>query len=221
MKTVSENTITSSGAIGIHISGIGRKLTVSSNILKRCTTAQIFVNTNSNANAVVMTGNRITGTTKVYGIFLNSGKVSVYDNKIVSCRVPVQVAKAVTGTVKKNTYKNNKKDAMRITGPSGSAFYKNLSKPSSLKAARKDKTSIQLTWKKVSNADGYIIYRATSAKGTFKKIGKVTKGTKTSYINKKLKKNKKYYYQVVAYRKSGNKNITVYSPASKTVSKKL
>lgn len=221
VKSISENTITSSGSIGIHISGIGQKLTLSSNILKKCATAQIFVNTNSNANAVTMTGNRITGTQNVYGIFINSGKVSVYDNKIVSCRVPVQVSEAATGTVKKNTYKNNKKDAMRITGTAGSVFYKNLSKPASLKAARKDKNSIQLTWKKVSGADGYIIYCSTSANGSFKKIAKISKGTKTTYINKKLKKNKKYYYQIVAYRKSGNKNITVYSPTSKTISKKL
>lgn len=221
VKSINENTITSSGSSGIHISEIGRKLTVSSNILKRCGTAQIFINTNSNTNTVTMTENRITGTQKVYGILINSGKVSVYDNKIVSCRVPVQVAEAATGTIKKNTYKNNKKDAMRITGTAGSVFYKNLSKPTSLKTVRKDKTSIQLTWKKVSGADGYIIYRSDSANGSFKKVAKVTKGTKTTYTNKRLMKNQKYYYQVMAYRKSGNTNITVYSPASKTVSKKL
>lgn len=221
VKSISENTITSSGAIGIHVSGIGEKLKISSNILKKCKTAQIFVNVNSNANAVTMYENRITGIQTAFGIFVNSGKISVYDNKIVSCRIPVQLTDVARGTIKNNTYKKNKKDVVRITSASGSTCYKNLSKPSSLKASKKDKTSIQLTWKKVSGADGYIIYRADSANGTFKKIGKVSKAKKTTYTDKKLKKNKKYYYQIVAYKKSANKYITLYSSSSKTVAKKL
>ncbi|MDO4484963.1 MAG: fibronectin type III domain-containing protein [Bacillota bacterium] len=56
---------------------------------------------------------------------------------------------------------------------------------------------ITVKWKKVSGAKGYKIYRATSKSGKYKCI-KTTKST--SYTNKSLKKGKKYYYKVRAYR---------------------
>lgn len=61
-----------------------------------------------------------------------------------------------------------------------------------------------IVWKKASKATGYYVYRATSAKGSYKRIATV-KG-KTSYIDKKsLKSKKRYYYKVVSFRKSGSK----------------
>jgi len=64
-----------------------------------------------------------------------------------------------------------------------------------LTAVAKSKTSIKLSWTKVSGATKYEIYRATSKNGTYKKVATV----KTlSYTNKKLKSNKTYYYKVKA-----------------------
>lgn len=59
---------------------------------------------------------------------------------------------------------------------------------------------LQLRWKRVSGAKYYYIYRATSQKGTYKKIAKVGSGT-TTYKNKGLKKGKMYYYKVKAISK--------------------
>ena len=72
--------------------------------------------------------------------------------------------------------------------------------------------AVKLTWKKVSGATGYYIYRTDSKKGKYKKIA-TTK--KTSYKNSKLKSNKTYYYKVAAYK--GKKTGTY----SKVVSKKI
>lgn len=63
-----------------------------------------------------------------------------------------------------------------------------------------------LTWKKVSGASGYVVYRKTN-NGKWKAIKKITKGSVTSYTDKKLSKGKKYTYTVRAYRKVGKKNV--------------
>jgi len=70
----------------------------------------------------------------------------------------------------------------------------NLAK-SAVTATAKSKSSIKLSWKKVSGATKYEVYRATSKNGTYKKI-KTT--SSLIYINTKLKSNKSYYYKVKA-----------------------
>ena len=67
---------------------------------------------------------------------------------------------------------------------------------------------ITVKWKPVKGAKGYQIYRATSKKGTYKRIKTIRKGSTLQYVNKKLKAGKKYYYKVRAYKKSGQKTKT-------------
>ena len=64
------------------------------------------------------------------------------------------------------------------------------------------KKKVTLGWKKVTGAKKYQVYRATKKNGKFKKVATVSK---TSYVNKKLKKNKKYFYKVRAYAKADGK----------------
>ena len=66
------------------------------------------------------------------------------------------------------------------------------------------KKKITVKWGKVSGATGYKIYRSTKKSSGYKCIKTVTKGSTTSYVNKSLKKGKKYYYKVCAYKKSGS-----------------
>ncbi len=81
-----------------------------------------------------------------------------------------------------------------------------------LKVKLASANAVKLSWNKISGADGYYIYRATSKKGKFSKIG-TTK--KTSFKNSKLKSKKTYYYKVAAYKgKTTGAN-------SKTASKKI
>lgn len=61
----------------------------------------------------------------------------------------------------------------------------------------------KITWKKVSGADGYYVYRAENKNGKYKKI-KTLKRNQTSFTDKRLKK-KHYYYKVKAYDKVGKK----------------
>lgn len=63
----------------------------------------------------------------------------------------------------------------------------------------------ELRWSKVYGAQGYIIYRATSAKGKYSPIRTITKGSTLNYTVKRPKKSKTYYYKIRAYRKIGSK----------------
>lgn len=64
--------------------------------------------------------------------------------------------------------------------------------------------SAKLTWKKVSSATGYEVYRATGKNGTYKKIA-TTKSA--SYRDSKLSGNRTYYYKVRAYKTISGKTI--------------
>ncbi len=80
------------------------------------------------------------------------------------------------------------------------------------KAAKK---KVRVSWKKVTGASGYVIYRATKKNGKYKKVKTIKKGSTKSWTNKKLKSKKKYYYKVRAYRNvSGKKVYSVYSNIS-------
>ncbi len=82
----------------------------------------------------------------------------------------------------------------------------NKTKITSIKSSKK---KVTLKWKKVSDANGYYIYRSTSKKGTYKKIATIKKGTTVKYTDKKgLKKKKNYYYKVVAYKNANGITVT-------------
>ena len=93
-----------------------------------------------------------------------------------------------------------------------------LAKPKSVAATTKGSKTINVSWKNVSGASGYEVYRSDSKKGTYKKVTTIKKGSTVSYKNKKLKKGATYYYKVRAYRTVGKKKV--YSSYSSVVSAK-
>lgn len=90
--------------------------------------------------------------------------------------------------------------------------------PSSTKAKACSGKKIKVSWKKVSAASGYEIYRATKQKGKYKKVATLTSKSKVSFTDTSLKKGKKYYYKVRAYRLIKGKKV--YGPYSAIVSAK-
>ncbi len=83
-----------------------------------------------------------------------------------------------------------------------------------LKVTAKSKKAVRLAWSK-RTCDGYEIWRATSAKGKYKKVATVKTNKTTKYRVTKLKSGKKYYFKVRAYKKSGKKKV--YGKFSKAV----
>ena len=67
--------------------------------------------------------------------------------------------------------------------------------PSGAKAASAGYESIQFSWSKVNGATKYIVYRASSKYGTYKKVKETTA---TSYTNTGRTTGKTYYYKVRA-----------------------
>ncbi len=74
---------------------------------------------------------------------------------------------------------------------------------------------LKITWKKVSDAEGYIIYRSTSSNGTYKKVKKITNGSAVSYTDTNLVTGQAYYYKVCAYCINGNKFVYASRSAAK------
>lgn len=62
---------------------------------------------------------------------------------------------------------------------------------------------VKLSWKKISGAAGYEIYRKTGS-GSYKKIKTIQSGSTVSYTDKSISLNKKYTYYITAYKSSAS-----------------
>ena len=97
---------------------------------------------------------------------------------------------------------------------------KGLSQVKNLKQTVAEKTSVKLSWSKVSDASGYRVYRSTSKDGTYKLVADLSGSSNTSYTNKNLSPGKTYYYKVRAYKKVGsNRDYGSYSSKLKASTK--
>lgn len=95
---------------------------------------------------------------------------------------------------------------------------KKPSKPKSPKATANSKSQITVSWKRVTNATGYEVVRATLKKGKFKKVTAIKKGSIVNFKNQKLKSNQNYFYKIRSYKTVNGKNV--YSSYTKIVSAK-
>ena len=105
------------------------------------------------------------------------------------------------GTVSRYSLKETSLTA--VTGPKA---------VTNLKAARKGKSSLRLTWKRNAKAAGYVVEMKKNSKWV--KVYTTKKNTSVSYTANSLKKGT-YYFRVKSYKKIGSK--TYYS-GYKTVS---
>ena len=79
-----------------------------------------------------------------------------------------------------------------------------LDKATITSVVSKSKNKIQITWKKVSGASGYYVYRKNESTGSFEQVATVTGGSVLSYVDGVSKNNTKYTYKVKAYNVSGS-----------------
>jgi predicted peptidase len=87
-----------------------------------------------------------------------------------------------------------------------SAASKKVSKPKISSVSALSSTSVKLKWKKVSGADGYVIYQK-KGDGKYTSIKTITSGKTTYYTKKSLSTATKYTYKIKAYDKVGSKKI--------------
>jgi len=82
--------------------------------------------------------------------------------------------------------------------------------------------TLRVSWTPVKNASGYVIKRAESAKGKYKKIATVKDGAKKYYDDASVKAKKTYYYKVQSFNyNQGAKGVSGYGKAAygKTINK--
>ena len=80
------------------------------------------------------------------------------------------------------------------------------------------KKQMKVSWKKISGATGYEVYRADKKDGKYSKLTTISKAKTVTYTDKKAKSGKTYYYKVRAYKTVNGKKV--YSSYSSVVSKK-
>lgn len=88
------------------------------------------------------------------------------------------------------------------SGANSNTIQKSVSvkKPAKFQVINVEKQKAKLTWKPVKDADGYEIYRSAKQKGKYKKIKTIKKGSSSVFKNGKLKKKRRYFYKIRAYR---------------------
>ena len=79
----------------------------------------------------------------------------------------------------------------------------------------KTTNSLTLSWTKVSNSDGYEIYKYDNSTGSYKLLKTISGNANNSYTDSNLKANTSYTYKVRAYKKVDSK--TLYGEYSSTL----
>ncbi|NBH14541.1 hypothetical protein D3Z36_10230 [Lachnospiraceae bacterium] len=150
---------------------------------------------------------------KGYEIYNSKNKLQVRINKNSTTKATVKKLKAATvGTFKVRAFvvkggRYHYSDFVSVkagTAPKAASITSIKSKKSK---------QVVLKWKKVKGATTYQIYRSTSKKGKYTKIGSTRK---ISYTDKKAKGGKTYFYKIRTGRKNGSK--TYYGGYSKVKS---
>lgn len=215
-KKITGNTITSGKRSGMRIASLKCAMEISSNKVSKCKEHVIVIGTETTKYTITLKKNNLTGNSKVKGIVVNSGKVTISDNTIQSTIAPINLSGTVKGTIGINTLTKNKKSTITVGGTN----CKVPSAPKSVKVKKSGKR-MKISWKKATNANGYIVYRSTSATKGFKKIATLSGAKKVSYTDKTVKSGKTYYYKIVPIAKVSKDKVTITGKESKVVSKKM
>lgn len=116
---------------------------------------------------------------------------------------------------KRYYYKIAGKKGTAETGMSGIKSGYAIAQPKIAAVTAAGSQVLSLSWKKVSGATGYEIYRSNSLNGKYRSVKKIKDAKTLSWKDKTVKTGKKYYYRLRAYRQQ--KDVTGYSSDSKKI----
>ena len=142
-----------------------------------------------------------------------AGGYAIYtaDNKLIAKTTATSYTHKKLKSMKTYTYK-----VRPYVVSDGASYYGGFSNTISImtKPAKASKVKLKagngqvtIKWKKIKGVSGYAIYKSTKKSGGYKKIKTVKKASTTSYTNKNLSSNKKYYYKVRAYKNVKGKKV--------------
>ncbi|MDD6212957.1 MAG: GH25 family lysozyme [Clostridiales bacterium] len=116
--------------------------------------------------------------------------------------------KAYSQGTSKKYYGGYEADGISVTIVAGAPKLKN--------AQYVDSQSVELTWSKVGDVDGYRIYRSVDG-GKFKKLADVKKASVTSYVDETAKVGSSYSYKVCCYNTVNGEKILGFKSSGKEV----
>lgn len=149
--------------------------------------------------------------TKSYSLLksLSENKINTYTD--------TSLTSATSYSYKVRSYLNV--DGKTYYGPYSSVVKKTtkLATPSLKLSSGKKKATV--SWKKVSKANGYQIYKATSKNGKYSLKKTIKSGSTLKFIDKNLKSKKTFYYKVRSY--STVDKVKIYSDFSPVESVKI
>lgn len=149
---------------------------------------------------------------KGYAIYRSTSKNGTY-KKIATIKNPGTTTYIDKGLTTGRTYYYQLR-SYKVSG--GKKVYSNRSYISSCKPAPQapklneltlsGSSKAKVTWKSVSGASGYQVYRSNAKNGEYKRVRTTTGKTSTTYYNN-LIDNGTYYYKVRAYRVVKGKKV--------------
>ncbi|MEY8516902.1 DUF5695 domain-containing protein [Lachnospiraceae bacterium 29-84] len=216
VATVSNGTVKAvgKGTATITASVAGKSATCKVTVKKLATVTGVKASC-AGSESVKISWKKVTGA-KQYQVYRKSGKTwkkiatvkgLSYTNKKLSNNKTYQYrVRAMLTSGALNSYGDYSKVVKGTTGPK---------KVSGLKLKKVSKTSYKISWKKVSKATSYEIYKKTG-NGAYKKVKTVNAKT-LKYTVKGLKKGKSYRFYVRAIRKSGKSKYKGTPAYTKTI----
>lgn len=171
-------------------------------------------------NKVTLTWNKISSATG-YLLYMATGKNGTY-RKIATVKggstvkyTKTQLSGGGTYYFKIRAYKDNVEFNSTASKAASAKVKTNIKTPTVKVTPGSKKATI--SWNKISGATGYLVYMASSEKGTYSKIAEIKKGTTLKYVKSSLTKGKTYYFKVRAYKNNTGTN----SVSSKAVKAKI
>ena len=99
------------------------------------------------------------------------------------------------------------KDAQKAIADIAAKTKAAKAKKTKIKAKAKKGKKALVTWNAVSGVTGYKVYRATKKNGKYKLIKTIKNAKTKKFMDKKLKKGKKYFYKVIPYTNVNGKAV--------------
>lgn len=178
----------------------------------------------SGYNSIKLTWTKVSGADGYYIYRYNSSKKGYYLYKTITSGKTTSYTNTGLTTGKTYYYKikayaKGNNGTVSSSASSLKSAYPYLTKPTISKLTAGSK-KITIKWNKITGATGYKIYRATSKNGKYACIKTIKSGKTVTFTNKSLKKGKRYYYKVRAYRTvSGVNKYSSYSTVKYTRAK--
>lgn len=173
----------------------------------------------SSSSAVTVKWKKVSGVTG-YIIYQKKASASYKKIDVVKGASKVSYTQKGLSAATKYTYKikayKSKNGKKSYSGYSNAkSAYTRPATPTITSIKSPSKTSVKISWKKVSKVKGYAIYQKIG--GEYERVATVKSGSTTSYTIKGLKSGKKYSFVVRSYYKSGSNNIYSAQSSAKSV----